>query len=79
MKQVIRHRFTGEMLTTSQKWGAVETTPNHSIYGRDGKTFFPGEKHEVLAIRALPREGIATDEQKNETIDVVAGIEATAL
>ena len=32
--------FTGTMLTTSQKWGAVETTPNHSIYGRDGKPHF---------------------------------------
>jgi serine protein kinase len=49
-----RHRFTGEMLTTDQKWGVVETTPNHSIYGRDGATFYPEERREVLALRQAP-------------------------
>ena len=41
VRSLIRHRFAGRMLTTSQKWGVVETTPNHSIYGRDGETFLP--------------------------------------
>jgi len=53
VRAVLRHRFTGEMLTTDQKWGVVETTPNHSIYGRDGQVFFPEERHEVLALRDL--------------------------
>src|SRR3989440_1676194 len=29
VRGVFRHPFSGRMLTTSQKWGAVETTPNH--------------------------------------------------
>ena len=41
------------MMTTSQKWGAVETTPNHSVYARDGQTFYPHERREVMAVRAL--------------------------
>ncbi|MBS1251857.1 MAG: hypothetical protein MAG451_00891 [Anaerolineales bacterium] len=49
-----RHRFSGQMLQTSQKWGVVETTPNHSIYDRDLKPFYPEERHEVLALRELP-------------------------
>jgi serine protein kinase len=67
--QVIRHRFSGEMLTTDQKWGVVETTPNHSIYSREGVTFFPEERKEVLAARALPAMALATG-----VIDVVDGI-----
>ncbi|TMK13425.1 MAG: serine/threonine protein kinase, partial [Actinobacteria bacterium] len=53
VRSVIRHRFTGEMLTTDQKWGVVETTPNHSIYDRSGATFYPEELHEVLAARRI--------------------------
>src|SRR5205807_5232911 len=34
VRSLFRHRFTGELLTTSQKWGVVETTPNHSIFDR---------------------------------------------
>jgi serine protein kinase len=52
-RAVLRHRFTGELLTTDQKWGVVETTPNHSIYGREGSTFFPEERLEVMAVRDL--------------------------
>lgn len=54
VKALYRHRFNGEMLQTSQKWGVVETTPNHSIYDRDLKPFYPEERHEVLAVRQLP-------------------------
>ena len=54
VRRLLRHRFTGEMVTTDQKWGAVETTPNHSIYGRDGRTFYPEEGRELLAMRRLP-------------------------
>ena len=53
VRRVFRHQFSGRMLTTSQKWGAVETTPNHSIYGRDGATFYPDDQKEVMAVRAL--------------------------
>src|SRR5260370_1074567 len=51
VKQVFRHRFGGRMLTTSQKWGCVETTPNHSIYDRSGAKFYPDDKHEIMALR----------------------------
>jgi serine protein kinase len=55
---MFRHRFDGKLMTTSQKWGVVETTPNHSIYNRDGETFFPEEnihetRHQMMAVRAL--------------------------
>ncbi len=53
VKSLIRHRFSGELLTTAQKWGRVETTPNHSIYDRTGRTFFPEEQREVAAVRWL--------------------------
>ena len=53
VKSLFRHRFTGPLLTTSQKWGVVETTPNHSIYDRNGRTFYPEERHEVMAVRKL--------------------------
>ena len=40
-------------LPTDQKWGVVETTPNHSIYGRGGATFYPEERAEV-SLRPSP-------------------------
>src|SRR5262245_61675371 len=54
VKSVFRHKFSGPMHTTSQKWGVVETTPNHSIYDREGKVFYPEDRHEVLAVREAP-------------------------
>ncbi|KGQ23116.2 serine/threonine protein kinase [Thermus filiformis] len=49
-----RHPFQGELLTSAQKWGVVETTPNHSLYDREGRVFYPEEGREMLAIRRLP-------------------------
>ena len=54
VRSLFRHRFTGKLLTTSQKWGAVETTPNHSIYDRNGEMFYPEDRREVMAVRGLP-------------------------
>ena len=75
VKSVFRHRFTGDMLTTSQKWGAVETTPNHSIYSRDGQPFYPEERREVMALRRFdaawtPPSGAA----RLDAVDVVADV-----
>jgi serine protein kinase len=53
VRSLCRHRFTGNMLTTDQKWGVVETTPNHSIYTRDGQTFYPEERREIMAVREV--------------------------
>ena len=53
VRGLFRHRFTGKLLTTSQKWGVVETTPNHSIYDRNGQMFYPEERREVMAVRGL--------------------------
>ena len=70
VRQVIRHKFSGRMLTTSQKWGAVETTPNHSIYDRTGKEFYPDDKKEVMAVRALD----AMFADPLATVDILEGI-----
>ena len=72
VRGLFRHRFTGNLLTTSQKWGVVETTPNHSIYDRNGEMFYPEERREVMAVRGLadafaPAPGV-------EVIDVLEGI-----
>ncbi|MFN7975262.1 MAG: serine/threonine protein kinase [Acidobacteriota bacterium] len=69
VRSLLRHRFSGEMLTSDQKWGVVETTPNHSIYDRGGETFFPEERHEMLAVRRLE-----CWQQRATMIDVVEGI-----
>ena len=72
VKSVFRHRFTGDLYTTSQKWGAVETTPNHSIYDRAGQTFYPEERHELMALRRF--EAAFAHEDEPELLDVVAGL-----
>jgi serine protein kinase len=72
VRGLFRHRFTGKLLTTSQKWGVVETTPNHSVYDRNGEMFYPEERREVMAVRGLadafaPAPGV-------EVIDVLEGV-----
>jgi len=71
VRGLFRHRFTGKLLTTSQKWGVVETTPNHSIYDRSGQMFYPEERHEIMAIRGLA-ESFAP--QGVEVVDVLEGV-----
>ena len=72
VKSLIRHRFTGDMYTTAQKWGTVETTPNHSIYDRTGQTFYPEERHEIMALRRFDQA--FTSDDGPALIDIVAGI-----
>jgi serine protein kinase len=72
VRGLFRHRFSGNLFTTSQKWGVVETTPNHSIYDRSGQKFYPEERREVMAVRQL--DNVFADGVP-EVIDVVEGIE----
>ncbi|MFD3166651.1 serine/threonine protein kinase [Herpetosiphon sp. NSE202] len=74
VKTIFRHRFSGNMLTTSQKWGVVETTPNHSIYSRSGQTFFPEEGLELAAVRWLDDVWIKPEAQW-QPIDVIQHID----
>ncbi|WP_243090941.1 serine/threonine protein kinase [Thermus neutrinimicus] len=73
VRSIFRHRFTGVMLTTSQKWGAVETTPNHSLYDRDGQTFYPEERREIAAVRRIHVDLALKAEE--ELVDVVEGVD----
>jgi len=74
VKSVFRHRFTGNLLTTSQKWGVVETTPNHSIYDRGGRTFYPEECREVMAVRRFD-VSLHTKRKRLKAIDVIDGLQ----
>ncbi len=72
VRSLLRHRFTGKLLTTSQKWGAVETTPNHSIFDRNGEKFYPEERREIMAVRGLGE--LFAPESWLETIDALEGV-----
>ncbi len=71
VRSLFRHHFTGNLLTTSQKWGAVETTPNHSIFDRAGEKFYPEERREIMAVRGL---GDLFAPDGVETIDALEGV-----
>ncbi len=71
VRSLLRHRFSGKLLTTSQKWGAVETTPNHSIFDRNGEKFYPEERREIMAVRGL---GNLFAPDGVETIDVLEDV-----
>lgn len=79
VKSVFRHKFTGKMLTTSQKWGVVETTPNHSIYNRNGEVFYPEENlgdvnaHEIMAVRQVSSP--ISPRERSWRIDVSRGLD----
>jgi serine protein kinase len=66
--EVTRHKWTGEMVKTKQKWGVVETTPNHALYDRDGHVFYPESQHEVMAVRNTE---LIKDHHHFNTIDLI--------
>ncbi|MBA3471386.1 MAG: serine/threonine protein kinase [Herpetosiphonaceae bacterium] len=77
VKATFKHKFTGNLITTSQKWGVVETTPNHSIYGIDGNKFYPEEQREVMAVRWLDDVLTPADETV-QSVNIFDGIEGLA-
>ncbi len=72
VRALFRHRFSGDIYTTAQKWGVVATTPNHSIYDRQGQAFYPEERHEIMALRRF--DAAFTPEETMSTIDLAAGV-----
>ncbi len=54
VRGLFRHPFTGLMMQTAQKWGVIETTPNHALYDREMRLFRPAEQREVMAVRSIP-------------------------
>ncbi len=72
VRSIFRHHFDGKVLTTSQKWGVVETTPNHSIFDRNGEKFYPEERREIMAVRAIDCD-FAEPTAVVDLVDGVAG------
>ncbi len=70
-----RHPFHGELLTSAQKWGVVETTPNHSLYDREGRVFYPEEGREMLGLRHLPTPLVPPPRM----VDVAEGVPGLAV
>ena len=74
VRRLLRHRFSGRMLASSQKWGVVETTPSHSIYGRDGHVFLPDEPREMMAVRSLQVPMVEGAAEALEMVDALEGV-----
>jgi GDPmannose 4,6-dehydratase len=53
LRQISRHKYTGNLVRLQQKWGEVCLTPNHSAIDKYGKVFAPSENREVLAARKI--------------------------
>ena len=81
MRGLFRHRFSGPMLTTSQKWGAVETTPPAGPPKQARLAYFPTlggfaetPVHDRYALRPGTRfEGPAIVEERESTLVVGPG------
>jgi serine protein kinase len=53
VREITRHRWDGRLVKTRQRWGEVETTPNHALFDRSGNLFMPEDCKEVMAVRQL--------------------------
>ncbi|WP_337843815.1 serine/threonine protein kinase [Thermus sp.] len=71
VRGLYRHPFSGALLTSAQKWGVVETTPNHSLYDRKGEPFYPEEGREMMALRRLPE--LAPTPKRINVVEGVVG------
>ena len=52
VKSVFSHDFEGEWIKNNQDGDVLTTTPNHSVYDKNYKTFYPGEDEnsEILTV-----------------------------
>ena len=73
VRGLFRHKFTGQMLQTAQKWGVIETTPNHALYDREMRLFRPIEMREVMAVRHISIVWTPAREVKLEVEALVGG------
>lgn len=53
IKQISRHKYQGDLVQMTQKFGRVILTPNHSALDTQGNTFRPEENKTLLAMRKL--------------------------
>ena len=53
ISQISRHKYKGKIAYLYQKWGEVETTPNHSIYDINFHLTSPETNPELLALRNI--------------------------
>jgi len=53
IKQISRHRYKGKIIHLRQKWGEIETTPNHSIYDINFCIASPKSNPELLGLRNI--------------------------
>lgn len=62
IKKIIRHRYKGNLLRLSQKWGEIVVTPNHSVYSTDNELVLPQSNPELLALRHINQQHTRDDE-----------------
>ena len=53
IKQISRHKYKGEIVKMSQKFGSLHVTPNHCVVDKFGKLCTPMENPDLLPIRKL--------------------------
>ena len=53
VQEITRHKWNGSLITTRQKWGEVETTPNHALYNQEGNLFVPEDVNDVMSVRKV--------------------------
>jgi dTDP-glucose 4,6-dehydratase len=53
IRAITRHWYDGKIIKLNQKWGAIEATPNHSIYSANLELTNPEANPELLAVRGI--------------------------
>jgi len=53
LRQISRHRYSGQLIQLKQKWGEVFVTPNHSVYDAMGNLVKPTSNPDLLPMRKL--------------------------
>jgi len=53
IQQISRHKYQGNIIRLTQKWGEVTVTPNHSIYDCNFDVAYPVDNPELLGMRNI--------------------------
>lgn len=72
IRAITRHWYKGKIVKLIQKWGIIETTPNHSIYSSSLELVNSEENPEILVVREINEHKRKLNSVNKKILEIMA-------
>ena len=72
VKAITKHWYKGKIVKLTQKWGIIESTPNHSIYSSNLELVNSEKNPELLVIREINEHNRKLNSVKKSLLKIIA-------